>query len=454
MAVVNRSRKCVALACLALGTAVGCGHEPTAPVQQPVVPTIGPAARVVINPGDTTIDIGADLPLRVFVFDAPGHAITSPAVTAATDKPDVASITAPATVSANFIGKATITVTVAGVSATVHVTVNPHFVTLPFLQGSKSATVAGMNAAGVVVGTMYDDASGSTPRAFRYTASGGVQNLGAEFVYSYGFGVNAGGTTVGWAQASGGVPNIATWSPAGVVQLYGGNYGYGGGAYGLAINNAGQIGAYFNYLIPGYGVINHAGRFDPVTRTMTDVFSANPNGSGAATGISDEGTVIGRGTLPGSQASSFAWSPAGGVHTVPLADGRLVTLAAISPNGTMTGYAGIVGGGVQSVVFSPSGQLTTLPRFGDSLTVVPAGVSDRGDVAGSSSTFLGWPVHVMYWRQDVGLIDVSAPLGPLMYVSGINPSGTTIFGTIDDTPFTSVFRAFNKRPCLWIIRRQ
>ena len=105
--------------------------------------------------------------------------------------------------------------------------------------------------------------------------------------------MNAAGTAVGWAEASGGVPNIATWSSAGTVQLYGGNYGFGGGAYGAGINNAGQIAANFNYLIPGYGVIHHAGRFDPVTRTMTDVFSVNPNGNGDAIGISDSGTIVG-----------------------------------------------------------------------------------------------------------------------------------------------------------------
>jgi hypothetical protein len=125
MAIVNRLRMRVNLACLALGcgtlgAAVGCGSEPTAPAQQPVVPTIGPAARVVINPGDTTIEVGADVPLRVFVFDGAGHPIPSPAIAATTDKPDVASITAPATVSTNLIGKATITVSVGDVRRPCH----------------------------------------------------------------------------------------------------------------------------------------------------------------------------------------------------------------------------------------------------------------------------------------------------------------------------------------------
>jgi hypothetical protein len=335
MAIVNQLRMRVAFVCaaLTLGLAMACGNDTVTPVE--TVPTIGAPARVVINPGDTTIEVGADVPLRVFVFDAAGHAITSPAITATSDKPAVASITAPTTISANVFGTATITVTVGSASATIGITVIPRFVLLPFLTGSASGSVVAMNDAGVMVGTMYAD-GGGFPRAFRYTVADGMQNLGEGFIYSYAQGVNASGTIAGWAQPSSGVPNIATWSPAGVVQLYGGDFGFGGGAYGTGINRSGQIAAYFNYLIPGSGVTYHSGRFDPVTRTMTDVFSVNPNGNGAASGISDSGVVIGFGTLPGSQTSSFIWSPSHGVSTVALNDGRLVTLASISPNGTMS----------------------------------------------------------------------------------------------------------------------
>src|SRR4029079_15569587 len=109
----------------------------------------------------------------------------------------------PSIVSTNFVGTATITVSAGSASATVHITVIPHFVLLPILADSKGATIAAMNDAGVVVGTAYDG-GGSGPRAYRYTASGGVQNLGAGLVFSSAVGVNASGTAVGWAQASGG----------------------------------------------------------------------------------------------------------------------------------------------------------------------------------------------------------------------------------------------------------
>lgn len=128
------------------------------------------------------------------------------------------------------------------------------------------------------------------------------------------------------------------------------------------------------------------------------------------------------------------WSPSRGVSTVALNDGRLVTLASISPNGTMSGYAGVVGGSAQSVLISPSGQTTMLPTFGDTLTLIPAGVSDRGGVVGRSATVLGWPRQVFYWRQDVGLVDLSTRIGRVAFANGINPSGTTVFGSVDDTP--------------------
>jgi hypothetical protein len=98
--------------------------------------------------------------------------------------------------------------------------------------------------------------------------------------------------------------------------------------------------------------------------------------------------------------------------------------------------------------------MTLLPTFGDSLTVLPIGVSDQGDVVGNSLTFLGWPEHVMYWRQGVGLIDLSTAIGSATHARGITPSGAVVFGGIDDVLSTSSYGGYTQRPCLWILRRQ
>jgi hypothetical protein len=107
------------------------------------------------------------------------------------------------------------------------------------------------------------------------------------------------------------------------------------------------------------------------------------------------------------------------------------------------------------VLRSPSGAITLLPTFGDSLTLLPNGVSNDGAVVGQSATFLGWPAHALYWRADLGLYDFSATMSVGARALGLNPSGTIAFGSIDDSLQTTGPSAggYNQRPCLWILHR-
>jgi uncharacterized membrane protein len=438
---LNERARITLVAVMASAAAISCGAD-SATTNAPIV--IGPPARIVVSPADTTIDVGVDVPLRISVFDAANHTITTAQITAISDKPDVASIALASTVRANFLGKASVTVSAGGVSATARVSVLPHFVVLPFPLGATTATPSGMNDAGMIVGNVTDDAV--IAKAFRYTPAGGSEYLGSTFEISVANGVNAAGTVVGWGRLAG-TYHLSTWSSSGTLQDYG-TLGIPGGAQGMAINNSGQLAAYYGYLLPGYGVIDHTGRFDVATRTITDVFDVNPAGNGQPVGMSDDGAVLGFGRLPGSNTSAFLWSPEKGPRTIPLSDGRLVTATSISANGTMTGYAGVVGGGVQAVLIVPGGQVKTIPPPGDGQYMVPSSVNDRGEVVGISATN-GEAIHPMFWREDVGFFDLSVVSAQTTHVRGISPNGSMAFGWMDEAGVGQI----NHHPVMWVIRR-
>ncbi|MGB8385839.1 MAG: hypothetical protein WCG47_32145, partial [Dermatophilaceae bacterium] len=72
---------------------------------------------------------------------------------------------------------------------------------------------SGINALGQVTGDA--DPAGSFRHAFRWTASGGMQDLGTlgGFPCSVGAGINALGQVTGYADTAGGTSHAFRWTP-------------------------------------------------------------------------------------------------------------------------------------------------------------------------------------------------------------------------------------------------
>ena len=83
----------------------------------------------------------------------------------------------------------------------------------------------------------YADTAGGETRAFLWTASGGMKDLGGKF--GWGVAINAAGQVTGYASLTGGSDQAFRWTPsAGAQDL--GTLG-GNGSQGNAINDAGQV---------------------------------------------------------------------------------------------------------------------------------------------------------------------------------------------------------------------
>jgi len=162
----------------------------------------------------------------------------------------------------------------------------------PALGGFSIAN--GINAAGDLVGYRFAAAG---LRAFRYSDSGGVQDIEplAGGSMSLGYGINTAGDVVGYSDAAGGVFRAFRASP-GLTAVELPSLG-GAFALGCGINDAGQVAG----LATTAAGIQHAVRIDPGQPTPVEIPSFDGSaGTSAACAIDADGRVGGQADLSAS----------------------------------------------------------------------------------------------------------------------------------------------------------
>ena len=173
--------------------------------------------------------------------------------------------------------------------------------------GGASSVAQGINAPGQVVG-YSDTVGGAAQHAFLYS-DGKMTDLGTlGGTDSYAFSINASGNIVGQADTAGDATQDAfLYSDGKMIDL--GNLG-GGISEASDINDLGQI-VGFSWTPAGPTSMLHA--FLYFDGTMTDLNSLLPPDSGwslsDATGINDNGQIVGDGLNPNGQDDAFLLTP-------------------------------------------------------------------------------------------------------------------------------------------------
>ena len=201
---------------------------------------------------------------------------------------------------------------------------------------------SGVNNSGVVVGSMEHDVN-ETGRAWRWTGSGQVQDLGTlGGTQSFGLGINNAGVIVGAAERVGGVQHAYRWTESGGMQ---------------SIHALGQ--------------------------------------SSQANDINDTGVIVGSYAVSSINDRAFRWSPEGGMQTLAMLPGHVsATATFVNEGGWIIGEQWNAQFQTTHVLWTPGGQVIDLlawvkqvnPTEGSKLNFISSlrGMSDDNLVLGNA----------------------------------------------------------------------
>ena len=268
------------------------------------------------------------------------------------------------------------------------------------LDGHTHSGATDVNDAGVVVGvsfTISDSPPGPTPpvnRAFRYTASGGMQALTPVGTNSVATAVNNAGVIVGW---SGGTISVGGfgfhWTAPGPIQ----NFPIGSQAH--SINDSGVIVGN----LAQFGVPQHAFRYDG-SGPQQDL-GVIAGAQSYAYDINDAGVIVGWSNVNATalkKAARYvngAWSAVPGLSNVIDSEAR-----AINESGDVVGIVGTSGG----FRFNNAAG-TTASLAGDA-----SDINDAGFVVGSVNG------RAALWRPNNTFVDLDAWLDATSPAEGAN----------------------------------
>jgi len=270
------------------------------------------------------------------------------------------------------------------------------------LPGGTKSEAFGINDAGVVVG--YSTApnastSGFAERPFRWTAAGGMEELGtlsSEVGWDWGRAqaINAGGQIAGWSYATSRAQRATLWTAAGVPSDLGA-FAPGLNSLAMAINDVGQV-AGFSVTATGglHAFLWTPGVPNGTTGAMIDLGTLGGTNSWAF-GVNDAGTVVGRSLTSGGESRAFVWTAASGmVDLGALGTGEMSAATGINAQGQIAGYSEVApGGAMHAFLWTPSGPGATTGTMIDLGVIVgwPLGdsraqaVNDRTEVVGSDA---------------------------------------------------------------------
>jgi probable HAF family extracellular repeat protein len=283
--------------------------------------------------------------------------------------------------------------------------------------------------------------TGSTDHAFRWTSGGGMQDLGTlsgsggTAFYYYGNGINSAGQVSGTYYDDSGWDRPFLWTPGSGMQALPTLGGVSGSANG--INDSGQVVGYAR---------NASNRERPFLWTATggiqDLGVLPGYNSGSAYAINASGQIAGYSYLTTSSGSerAFRWTAAGGMQDLGVGNGSVAK--AINASGAVVGSSG---GGADAFLWTAPGTVQTLPDYGGQAAAY--GINSSGLIVGQVMTGPTASTHVAALWQGGALIDLNTLLPAssgwvLQYAEAINDAGQiTGYGT-----YNGQYRAFLLNP--------
>ncbi|GAA1971465.1 hypothetical protein GCM10009776_37950 [Microbacterium deminutum] len=280
-------------------------------------------------------------------------------------------------------------------------------VSVPATRMRDLGTLGGLNSYGVDINvwgqvTGTSDTSNEAAHAFRWTSSGGMQDLGTlDIGGSSGTAINELGQVIGVSlfpdpDTGQDVPrqHAFRWTAAGGMQDLG-TLG-GGSTEATAINNRGQV-VGSSYLSNGH---HHAFLWTP-TRGIRDLGTLGGANS-SAIGINDLGQITGSADKADGNTHAFRWTPTGGMQDLGTLGGSFSEGTGINASGQVIGNAWGGRDGTEGFLWTSSGGMRALGFW-------PAAINTRGQVVGySPGAEAGVAVR---WTASAGSQGVDVPDG-------------------------------------------
>jgi probable HAF family extracellular repeat protein len=260
--------------------------------------------------------------------------------------------------------------------------------------GGAEAYAPALNDVGQVAG--YSTNPGGNYRAFRWTETGGMADLGTLYgaAASKGLAINRQGQVVGYSEPALGPVQAFIWSDtAGMVDL-----GRLGGGLGDA----------------------------------------------AAQAVNDAGMAAGSSTAPDGNSHGFAWTRAGGMVDLGTVGGIDSYATLINNAGQIAGYSAVNnadGFNYHGFVWNKASGMVdigTLSGLGSAALAMNA----AGQVAGVSDTTDLYQ-HAIWWTREGGMVDLGTLGGTISRALGVNKHGVVV--GLSNTPAGQ----FDYRAFLW-----
>lgn len=297
--------------------------------------------------------------------------------------------------------------------------------------GSSFVTVNGLNNAGQVTGNFLG-AAGST-RAYLWRKGCGMRDLGAlpgatDILQPV---INNHGEIAGTAS---GVPlprpEAFRWTAAGGIQSLGALTTVpDADSYAQAINDDGMI-AGNSLASMGTGNDYHAIVWTPATG-MVDIDTLG-NHYSTAVAIGARGLVAGNYMNPPENvAQAFVWTRENGMRGLGTAGGIGADVFGMSPGGRIVGAVDLAGFRQHAMTWTRSGGMVDLGTLGGGTSIALA-ANDRGQVAGRADLPGDTATHAFVWTSREGMVDLNtrlrrAPPGlVLQQAEGINDNGAIV----------------------------
>ncbi len=279
-----------------------------------------------------------------------------------------------------------------------------------------------------VVGTSIDTGAPAVVQAFRWSNGVGMQSVPGS-ITSYGHGASAdGAVVVGSAELPGGFPAFRWSSGLGMQNL--GSLMNGFIATGLACSADGSVVVGESQLDFGHG----EGSQEPFRWTAASgmVSLGTLGGTGVARGVSSNGAiVVGSSYTSTGNERAFRWTATGGMENLGVPPGQASSFAnAVNADGTVIGGASVSFlGFTRACVWTPSGGAIDLKDFliSKGLDLTDWSLTEVTGVSADGTRLVGFGSHngsVRAW------LVMCAPLRTAECPGDANSDGTVDFGDI------------------------
>lgn len=316
-------------------------------------------------------------------------------------------------------------------------TQSPTLIGVLALPGGGGIYPTAISADGAFV--VGESSSSFGTRAFRWTAAGGLEDLGIiDTGVSSAYGVSNDGATVVGRSGFIAEDRAFRWSSgSGMTQLLtqravaNGISGDGSvivGEFSIAVGGA--VRAFRS--LPGGG-FQSLGTLDPANLASSIAYGVSRDGSMifGASGTGEPG-------FGPNVSSNFRWRQSTGMVAIPNLPGATGTISTDSSQSgdVISGYA-YINSGINAVRWTAAGQIEDLGRLPGSWSTLAECISDNGRVIGGyAGTDNGNAAFL--WTPDLGYIDLTAELAArgvnmsqwrLDNVTALSADGSTITGT-------------------------